>query len=118
MDAPTAAELLTEPVVRQALEEDWSDALPNDPVLRHEESVWIFVDIETGAVSVRRAAAGAQAILDLRSPPPVPGAAVVATFHTHPNPTLEGWEPGPMQSMRTAEPLSPNGMSCRPETDS
>jgi proteasome lid subunit RPN8/RPN11 len=44
---------------------------------------------------VRRAPAGAQAALDLSAPPVVAGAVVVATFHTHPNPSAEGWKPGP-----------------------
>jgi hypothetical protein len=95
MQAPTAADLLNELVVQQALEQAWNDSLPGDPVRRHEEGGWIYMDTTTGRVAVRRAAAGAQAELDLSTPPVVPGAVVVATFHTHPNPTAEGWEPGP-----------------------
>ncbi len=34
-------------------------------------------------------------MLDLSTPPLVPDSVVVATFHTHPNPSAEGWEPGP-----------------------
>ena len=95
MQAPTAADLLTELVVQQALEQAWIDSLPGDPVQRHEEGGWIYMDNTTGLVVVRRAPAGAQTTLDLGTPPVVPGAVVVATFHTHPNPSAEGWEPGP-----------------------
>src|SRR5262249_40479437 len=73
----------------------WSDSLPGDLVRRHEEGGWIDMDHTTGMVAVRRAPSGAQATLDLSRPPVVPGAVVVATFHTHPNPSSEGWEPGP-----------------------
>jgi hypothetical protein len=98
MLAPTAAELLNEPAVQQALEQAWADSLPADPVQRHEEGGWIYLDTMTGALSVHRAPAGAQAILDLGSPSAVPGSLVVATFHTHPNPSAEGWDPGPSQA--------------------
>jgi hypothetical protein len=95
MQAPTAAELLHETVVQQALEQAWNDSLPDDPAQRHEEGGWIYMDTAIGNVLVRRAAAGSQATLDLSTPPVVPGAVVVATYHTHPNPSDEGWEPGP-----------------------
>lgn len=95
MQAPTAADLLNELVVRQALEQAWIDSLPADPAHRHEEGGWIYVDTTTGDLLVRRAPAGARTILDLSTPLVVAGAMVVATFHTHPNPSAEGWEPGP-----------------------
>lgn len=93
--APTVAELLADPAVRQALAQAWQDSLPADPVLRHEEGGWIYADTVTGAISVRRAPPGGQAALDVSSPPVVVGSVVVATFHTHPNPSTEGWDPGP-----------------------
>ena len=89
MQAPTAAELLYELVVRQALKQAWNDSLPGDPVQQHEEGGWIYMDNTTANVVVRRAPAGAQTTLDLSTPPVVPGAVVVATFHTHPNPSAE-----------------------------
>src|SRR5436309_1729304 len=95
MAAPTAADLWQETVVQQALEQAWMDSLSGDPALRHEEGGWIYADTATGIVAVRRSPAGAQAALDLSAPPVVPSAVVVATFHTHPNPSTEGWEPGP-----------------------
>ena len=98
MQAPTATELMNEPVVQQALEEAWKDSLSHDPVRRHEEGGWIYMNVTTGELIVRRATAGAQTTLDVSTPPPVAGAVVVATFHTHPNPSAEGWHPGPSAS--------------------
>jgi hypothetical protein len=95
MQAPTANDLLNDATVRQALEDAWRDSLVGVPTRRHEEGGWIYADTSTGAITIRRASAGGQADLDLSSPRQVPGSVVVATFHTHPNPTAEGWHPGP-----------------------
>ncbi len=76
-------------VVQQALEQAWNASLAGDPIQRHEEGGWIYMDHTTGMVAVRRAPAGAQASLDLSTPPVVPRAVVVATFHTHPNPSAD-----------------------------
>lgn len=95
MRAPSVAELLNHSSVRQALEQAWSDSLPSDPDRRHEEGGWIYMESTSGDVVVRRAEAGGQATLDLSDPPIVPNCMVVATFHTHPNPSSDGWESGP-----------------------
>jgi len=95
MHAPTIQELLNSPLVQQALEDSWLASLANDPEYRHEEGGWVYMDVTTGNLSVRRAPAGARAELDMDSPELVVGSVVVATFHTHPNPIGEGWEPGP-----------------------
>ena len=95
MQAPTVANLLKDLIVRQALEQAWMDSLPADPAQRHEEGGWVYADTTTGAITVQRAPAGVRASLDLNTPPIVPDAVVVATFHTHPNPSAEGWNPGP-----------------------
>lgn len=95
MQAPRAADLLNEPLVLQALEQAWNDSSPGNLLQRHEEGGWIYMDEANGNLAVRRARVGGQASLDLSAPPIVPGAVVVATFHTHPNPSAEGWEPGP-----------------------
>jgi hypothetical protein len=94
VSAPTAAELLQDPTVLQALEQAWLDSSPDDPT-RHEEGGWVYANTTTGAISVRRATAGVRASLDLNTPPVVSGSVVVATYHTHPNPSSEGWETGP-----------------------
>jgi hypothetical protein len=90
MQAPTVADLLNELAVKQALEQVWLESLPDDSLQRHEEGGWIYMDTVNRSIAVRRAPAGAQAILDLNTPPLVAGAVVVATFHTHPNPTADG----------------------------
>jgi hypothetical protein len=95
MQAPTITELLADAGVLQAFEDAWKDSQPDDPSNRHEEGGWIYMDIATGNFAVRRAPAGARAAINLNHPPIVPGATVVAKFHTHPNPTAEGWHAGP-----------------------
>jgi hypothetical protein len=98
MDAtnpPTAAELLNDPTVQQALEQAWIDSQPNDPAQRHEEGGWIFMDTTTGDLTIRRLRPGSRAELDLGTPPTVSGSIVVGIIHTHPNPRSEGWDPGP-----------------------
>ena len=98
MQAPTAADLLNELVVQEALEEAWKDSLPDDSVRRHEEGGWMYMNVTTGELLVRRAPAGEQTILDVSAPPQVGGSVVIATFHTHPNPSAESWDPGPSRA--------------------
>jgi hypothetical protein len=115
LQAPTASELLHDPTVREALERAWIDSLPADPARRHEEGGWIYMDLTSGAISVARTPSGAQAMLDVTNPPVVPGSTVVATFHTHPNPTAEGWDPRPsVADTRSAWLL---GVPCVIRTD-
>ncbi len=95
MHAPAIADLLQNATVQQALEDAWSDSAVDDPARRHEEGGWIYADTTSGVISIRRAPAGSQALLDLANPPLVSGSVVVATFHTHPNPSADGWDPGP-----------------------
>jgi hypothetical protein len=95
MQAPTATELLTHPAVHQALEEAWTDSLSDDPAQRHEEGGWIYADLQSGEIAVRRAPSGGRAAIDLNQPLGIAGSVVVGKFHTHPNPTAEGWDPGP-----------------------
>ena len=95
MQPPTIAELLNDLVLTQAMDDAWRDSLPNDPAQRHEEGGWVYVNTTTGATTVQRAPAGRRAMLHLNAPPIVADSVVVATFHTHPNPSAEGWQPGP-----------------------
>jgi hypothetical protein len=94
-EAPSAAELAANPVVRDAIEAAWTDSLPGDPALRHEEGGWIYLNPTTNQITVVRAPPGRQAAINLNNPPEVTGSVVVGKFHTHPNPTAEGWDPGP-----------------------
>jgi hypothetical protein len=95
---PTAAELLNDPVVLQAIEQAWIDSLANDPAQRHEEGGWIYIDLKTGDLLIKRAPRGGQFAIDLDNPPAVAGSVVVGIFHTHPNPSAEGWTTGPSAS--------------------
>ncbi|MBM3995443.1 MAG: hypothetical protein FJ303_15010 [Planctomycetes bacterium] len=97
LQAPTAAELLANTIVVQAIEQAWIDSQPADPLLRHDEGGWIFMDTATGQISVQRQSPGVAAAIDLGSPPVLSGSVVVAKFHTHPDPTSEGWLPGPSE---------------------
>jgi hypothetical protein len=95
MQAPTITELLNVITVKSALEQAWVDSLPDDPTNRHEDGGWIYADTTTSSISVRRAPAGVQAAIEVNDPPEIAGSVVVATFHTHPNPSSEGWITGP-----------------------
>ena len=103
---PTTAELSADLVVRAAMEQAWIDSQPSDPVQRHEEGGWIYMDTATGQITTRRAPAGTLARLSLANPSLVPGAVVVGTFHTHPNPTAEGWDPSPSPTDRASAAYS------------
>src|SRR5271165_1291375 len=95
VQSPTASELQANPTVRQAIKQAWIDSQPDDPVNRHEEGGWIYSDTNTGQISVRRQLSGGASAIDLNDPPMVSGSVLVGLFHTHPNPSAEGWEPGP-----------------------
>jgi hypothetical protein len=92
---PSAAELLAEPIALAAIHQAWLDSQAGDPANRHEEGGWIYMDVTTGTIAVQRAPRGTRRMLDLSNPPLVTGSVIVGTFHTHPNPTSEGWIPGP-----------------------
>jgi len=99
-EAPSAAELQANPAVQAAIEAAWLDSLADDPVHRHEEGGWIYLYPSTGEYSIERARRGHRAAINLNRPPEFPGRFVVGKFHTHPNPTAEGWAPGPSVSDR------------------
>ena len=96
--APTAPELQADHLVRAALEQAWVDSEVSDPLRRHEEGGWIYLDLSSGKMSIQRAKRGATAGIDLSYPPVMAGCIVVGKFHTHPNPGSEGWNPGPSQA--------------------
>jgi proteasome lid subunit RPN8/RPN11 len=100
---PTATELRDNPVVQSAIEEAWNDSKSHDPETRHEEGGWIYMNLLTGEITVRRAAAGYQSEVNLADPPHLSGHVVAGVFHTHPNPSADGWEPGPSEADRFAD---------------
>lgn len=75
---------------------------PRDTTRRAVGSTWITT---TGEITVRHQTAGQQASIDLSRPPLVPGSVVVGKFHTHPNPSSEGWTPGPSRRDRQVDAL-------------
>jgi len=95
---PTASELRDNPIVRSAIEEAWNDSRPHDPDSRHEEGGWIYMNPTSGEITVRRTAPGYQSEVNLANPAHVAGHIVVGVFHTHPNPSAEGWDPGPSEA--------------------
>lgn len=104
MDAPTASELQTNPVVQAAFAAAWADSFPDDPALRHEEGGYIYMNPTTGEVVTRRAKPGHRNVIDLSSPPHLPGFYLVGTYHTHPNPPVDGYDPTPSDDdIREAE---------------
>jgi hypothetical protein len=99
-DAPTAAELQANPVVQAAFAAAWADSLVDDPVLRHEEGGFIYVNVVTGDVVVRRAVPGGRDAMDLSHPPILADCFLAATYHTHPNPLALGLDPEPSPNDR------------------
>ena len=67
MEAPSVIELVSSPVVQEALEGAWKDSLVDDPERRHEEGGWIYCDTTTTSISIQRAASGERALLNLNS---------------------------------------------------
>jgi hypothetical protein len=95
MGAPTADELQANPVVQAAFAAAWADSFPDDPALRHEEGGVIYMNPTTGDVTIRRAPPGTRKSVDLSHPPQLTGYYLVATYHTHPNPVADGYDPTP-----------------------
>src|ERR1700722_4323516 len=105
MDAPSAAELQANPVVQTALAAAWADSLPDDSIQRHEEGGWIYQNLTDNEIQILRADRGRQSSLNLMNPPELDGWVVVGKFHTHPNPTAEGWDPGPSPQDRRIDAI-------------
>ena len=63
------------------------DPIPGAPApAAHEEGGWIYLNLITGNLSTRRAAAGGQAGINITTGAPlVANSVIVGTFHTHPN---------------------------------
>jgi hypothetical protein len=65
---PSGSELLVYPLVIQALVEAWADSQVNDPISRHEEGGWIYMDLSSGETQTRRASRGTRNRLSLGNP--------------------------------------------------
>ncbi len=95
MIPPTGYELSTKPNVKSEIESSWRASDVNDSRKRHEEGGWIYMNPANKDIVTRRGTSGTQISIDLSYPPILPEYYVVGDFHTHPNPTSEGCEPGP-----------------------
>jgi hypothetical protein len=106
---PTGNELLSHRTVRATMAAAWTASTPGvtrwvtpapgsalaatcNPVpgaaapAAHEEGGWVYLNLITGDLSTRRAAAGGQAGINVNvGAPTVTDSVMVATFHTHPN---------------------------------
>ena len=102
-DAPSITDLEQQPTVRAALEAAWSDSQSESAERRHEEGGWIYQDLITREIAIRRGPPGIGTAIVLDDPPIVEGSLVVGVFHTHPNPSSEGWNPGPSPADRRAD---------------
>lgn len=103
--APNHAFLIRQTVVRNALRAAWNASNPavNPPVgTQHEEGGWVYLNLLTNDLSVRRQAAGAGAAINLATPPIRADHIVVAKFHTHPN-LGPGWVAGPSPQDATVD---------------
>lgn len=107
--APTGAEMRTDPIVRAALNTAWAASTPaitiwpvhdntqpagpcNPPIgapppatPAHEEGGFIYMNLITSDLATRPVPAGGQAVLTLNNPPLVADSIVVGAYHTHPN---------------------------------
>ncbi len=103
--APTATELEAHPVVQAAFAAAWADSFVDDDALRHEEGGFVYANLDTGEISVRRAPPGETDAIDLSFPTEVGGSFLVATYHTHPHPPDRVWtaEPSPTDRRLAAE---------------
>jgi hypothetical protein len=106
--APSAADLEADPTVHAALADAWRGSLPESPfglatdrdqveTHNHEEGGWIYVNLVTNAIEVRRQSAKDHTdfewddygnlvpAISLELPPEPKDCVLVANFHVHPN---------------------------------
>ena len=101
--SPTFEELKKDSMVLQAMEDAWkaSDVRALRPLVPHEEGGWIFMNLITGSLSIKR---GAATHTDAFKLEPGPDAeennVLVATFHTHPTMVKK---PGPSDADKKAD---------------
>jgi hypothetical protein len=97
-------DLLKDPAICAALDRAWRESQADDPTQRHEEGGFV-VRNDDGSYGIERWPQGGQSRI---VPPSLDadrcynGRAVVAAFHTHPNPPIDElgreWEQGPSES--------------------
>jgi hypothetical protein len=86
-------ELMADPTVRAAMQAAWTDTHADEPgrPRAQEQGGWVYIDLRTGAITVRRAqpfplgSPGGTYRIRLSDPPLVAGSVIVGVFHTHPS---------------------------------
>jgi len=104
-DPPTAADMLADDTVKDAIDDAWADSEAGDKDKRHEEGGWILQCRREGTQGweyyfhVVRVPAGEKAGITPGQPPQQENCRVVGFFHTHPNPPTDEdgnkWDQGP-----------------------
>ncbi len=103
--APTAGDLLTDPVVDHALKQAWNDSRPSAPEvprgatgsIKQQQGGWLVWDRTSGHVSAIRVPAGTRDSLATMAgtrPKESERHQVVGWFRTSPNTTAEGYAGG------------------------
>jgi proteasome lid subunit RPN8/RPN11 len=86
--APYVEELLRTEIVQQALDDAWHDTHADDSAHGNPQAIeqggWIYMDVRTGRLTIRRARATSYQHIMLDQPDVVEGSTIVAVFHTHP----------------------------------
>ena len=107
--APTAAEMLADSTVSDAIDDAWDDSEAGNKDTRHEEGGWIiqtrtqYGEEYVYGFRVVRVPAGTRTGISPGAPPAVTeNERIVGFFHTHPNPPVDEdgnrWEQGPSDS--------------------
>jgi uncharacterized Zn-binding protein involved in type VI secretion len=98
-DAGTQAleNLLSDPTVRAAIDQAWTDSNPNGPGAKMEHGFWIVQDNTTKALSIKEFPTGGSTNQRMipGPTPSDPNSTPVAFFHTHPNTSAEGYRQAP-----------------------
>ena len=95
MILPHVNELIERQEVLAAIEQAWIESKPDDLAERHEVGGWIYFNPVTGEIAIRTTTSGKQTKINLGNPLAIADFVLVAAYHTHPNPSDEGWLTGP-----------------------
>ena len=95
---PDFNSLIANNAIKTALQQAWqASSASNQPNHgQHEEGGWIYLNLITEDLTVKRQTAGGQAAINLASPSTETDCVVIAKFHTHPN-LGPNWVHGPSQ---------------------
>ena len=93
---PPLQTVVADPTVSAAIDSAWNASNPNGPAAdRHEHGFWILRDNRRGTYIISNFPTGSGAQITPGATPVSSNQSVVGFFHTHPNPTNEGYILGP-----------------------